>query len=379
MATPPVTADDLVDHVRLACLPGIGPRLRRRLLDRFGSPRAIFAARVTELAAVDGVGRRLAAEIPALATAPTADEVLTLCRREGVDIVVEGASGYPPLLSRIDDPPGLLFVRGALEPCDSLAVAIVGARHATAYGLKVAEQLGGSLARAGYTVVSGLARGIDAAAHRGAVAAGGRTLAVLGSGVLNVYPPEHGDLARRVIDAGAVMSEQPPLAEPQPGTFPQRNRIVSGLSLGVVVVQAAERSGALITARLAGEQGREVFAVPGPVDCRVSRGCHGLIRDGAKLVESVDDILEELGPLFETATTSQGRTVHSPAELQLDDVERRVLEACDALADAASGAAMIDGIVDSSGLATSQVLATIGALEMRRLIRRLPGGRITRA
>ena len=370
---------DLVDHVRLACLPGIGSRLRKRLLERFGSPRAVFAASATDLAAVDGVGRRIATEIPTLAVAPTAAEVIALCRKEAVDIVVEGAAGYPPLLSRIDDPPGLLFVRGTVEPCDSLAVAIVGARHATAYGLKLAEQLGGSLARAGYTVVSGLARGIDAAAHRGALAAGGRTLAVLGSGVLNVYPPEHGDLARQVIDAGAMISELPPLAEPQPGTFPQRNRIVSGLSLGVVVVQAAERSGALITARLAGEQGREVFAVPGPVDCRVSRGCHRLLRDGAKLVESVDDVLEELGPLFETTTTAAGRTVHSPAELQLGEVERRVLEACDALADAASWAATVDGIVDSSGLAASQVLATIGALEMRRLIPRLPGGRIARA
>ena len=370
---------DLVDHVRLACLPGIGARLRKRLLDRFGSPRAVFAAAAAELAAVDGIGRRLAAEIPALAAAPTADEVVALCRKEAVDIVVEGTAGYPPLLSRIDDPPGLLFVRGTIEPCDSLAVAIVGARHATAYGLKVAEQLGGALARAGYTVVSGLARGIDAAAHRGALKAGGRTLAVLGSGVLNIYPPEHGDLAREVIDAGAVISELPPRDEPQPGTFPQRNRIVSGLSLGVVVVQAAERSGALITARLAGEQGREVFAVPGAIDCRMSRGCHRLIRDGAKLVESVDDILEELGPLFETTTTAQGRTVHSPAELQLGEIERRVLDACDSLADGGSGGVSIDGIVDTSGLAASQVLATIGVLEMRRLIRRLPGGRIARA
>ena len=149
---------------------------------------------------------------------------------------------------------------------------------------------GAGLARAGYTVVSGLARGIDAAAHRGAMQAGGRTIAVLGSGVLKVYPPEHADLAREIVDSGALISELPPLTEPHTGTFPQRNRIVSGLSLGVVVVQAADRSGALITARLATEQGREVFAVPGPIDCRMSRGCHHLIRDGAKLVANVDDV-----------------------------------------------------------------------------------------
>ena len=374
-----MTETDRADHVRLACVPGIGPRLRRRLLDRFGSPKEVFAASPADIAAVDGVGRRLAGSIQALAAAPTADDVISLCGKEGVEIIVEGAAGYPPLLSRIDDPPGVLFVRGSFEPRDSLAVAIVGARHATAYGQKVAEQLGGALARAGYTVVSGLARGIDAAAHRGALKAGGRTIAVLGSGVLNVYPPEHDGLAREVIDSGAMMSELPPLAEPMPGTFPQRNRIVSGLSLGVVVVQAAERSGALITARLAGEQGREVFAVPGAIDCRMSRGCHRLIRDGATLVESVDDILEELGPLFETVTVADGRSVQRPAELHLGDIERRVLDACDLLAEGGSRAVTIDAVVDASGLAASQVLATVGVLEMRRLIRRLPGNQIVRA
>jgi DNA processing protein len=273
-------------------------------------------------------------------------------------------------------------------------VAIGGSRHATDYGLRVAERLGGDLARAGYTVVSGLARGIDAAAHRGALAAGGRTIAVLGSGVLEVYPPEHEDLATAVTEAGAVISEQPPLASPQRGAFPQRNRIVSGLSLGVIVVQASERSGALITARLAGEQGREVFAVPGPIDGRMSRGCHRLIRDGAKLVERVDDVLEEFGPLFETTTAADGRAVRHAAELRLDDIERAVLDACDALAEGdaeaeggsfdsagRSGAGRgvsIDDIVESSGLAASQVLATLGVLEMRRLVRRLPGNRVAR-
>jgi DNA processing protein len=379
LAPPDISAELLRDHVRLACLPGVGPRMRQLLLERFGSPEGVFAATAAELAAIPGIGRKLPNTILGLATDPVADETLAVCRDRDVAILVEGAAGYPPLLSRITDPPGVLFTRGSIEPCDSLAVAIVGARHATTYGRKVAWQLAGSLARAGYTIVSGLARGIDAAAHRGALDAGGRTIAVLGSGVLAVYPPEHADLAREVVSQGALIGEAPPLAPPFPGCFPQRNRIVSGLSLGVVVVEASDRSGALITARLAGEQGREVFAVPGPVDSRMSSGCHHLIRDGARLVQGVDDILEELGPLFETATTADGRKVQSPAELKLDDVERRVLDGLDGLAGGGAGsAADIDELVAASGLAASQVLATIGVLEMRRIVRRLPGSRVAR-
>jgi DNA processing protein len=194
--------------------------------------------------------------------------------------------------------------------------------------------------------------------------------------VLNVYPPEHAELATEIIGRGALVSEAPPFSEPFAGAFPQRNRIVAGLSLGTVVVEAADRSGALITARLAADQGREVFAVPGEIDCRMARGCHALLRDGATLVGSVDDILEELGPLFETATTADGRDVRSPAELQLDDIERAVLAAHDSLGE--RGGADIDDLVATSGLAASQVLSTIGVLEMRRILRRLPGNRVAR-
>ncbi len=289
--TAAIATDHLRDHVRLACLPGVGSRARRDLLAHFGSPEAVLAASPAALASVPGVGRRLAKAIPGQADTTAADAVLDLCLERDVGILLEGSAGYPPLLARISDAPGLLFVRGSIQPCDSLAIAIVGSRHATAYGRRIAWQLAGGLARAGYTIVSGLARGIDAAAHRGALDAGGRTLAVLGSGVLNIYPPEHADLADEIVARGAVLAEVPPQAAPQAGCFPQRNRIVSGLSLGVIVVEAAERSGALITARLAGEQGREVFAVPGPIDARLSRGCHGLIRDGAHLTETAQDVL----------------------------------------------------------------------------------------
>lgn len=250
-------------------------------------------------------------------------------------------------------------------------------RHATAAGRRIAEQFAGGLARAGCTVVSGLARGIDAAAHRGALAAGGRTLAVLGSGLLDVYPPEHRELAHEVADGGAVLSELPPFTPPQASAFPRRNRIVSGLSLGTVVVQASARSGAMITARLAAEQGREVFAVPGPIDCRVTAGCHRLIRDGVTLVTNVDEILEELGPLFEKVTDTAGREVRHPAELQLDDLQRKVLTAIDQVADDSHGSD-IDAIMLDTNLESSQVLATLAALEIRHLIRRIPGNRVTR-
>ena len=379
--TPPAANEDFLAHVRLACVPGVGGRLRQLLLERFGSPQEVFAASPAEIAGIGQIGRQLATSIPALAQTRVAEEVISLCRARGVGILVESNDTYPGLLSRIHDQPGVLFVRGSIEPCDALAVSIVGARHATAYGRRIASQLAGGLARAGYTVVSGLARGIDAAAHRGALDAGGRTIAVLGSGVLEIYPPEHASLAEEITRQGAVVSEAPPLAPPQRGSFPSRNRIVSGLGLGTVVVEAADRSGALITARLAGEQGREVFAVPGPIDSRMSRGCHALLREGARLVESVADILEELGPLFQATVAADGREVRSPAELQLDDIEQAVLGGVDALvADEgeSSRTVSIDDLVARSGLAASQVLAALGVLEMRRILRRVPGNRVSR-
>lgn len=363
-------------EVRLASVFGIGPTLRRRLVERCGSAAAVFATPPATLASVPGVGRRLAQAIAEAAAAPDADEIVAACRREGIAIVSPGMDGYPALLTRIDDPPAPLFVRGDIVPADALAIAVVGARHATPYGVRTATRLAGGLARAGYTIVSGLARGIDAAAHRGALEAGGRTLAVLGSGVLSIYPPEHEGLAAQVAAQGAVLAEAPPYTAPCRGAFPQRNRIIAGLVLGVVVVEAGERSGSLITARLAADQGREVFAVPGRIDCTMARGCHRLIRDGARLVESVDDILEELGPLFEATTTSSGRTISAPAELRLDEVERRTLDAVDGQLD--GGVAGIDDVVAASGLATAQVLAALGVLEMRRLVRRLPGNRVER-
>ena len=251
-------------------------------------------------------------------------------------------------------------------------MAVVGTRHATHYGLRLAERLATGLTHAGLTVISGLARGIDATAHRATVQAAGRTVAVLGSGVLNVYPPEHAELANAICEEGAVISELAPLQQPMSGTFPQRNRLITGLSLGVLVVEAAERSGALISASHAAEQGREVFAVPGPADSRMSRGCHQLIRDGAKLVETVDDILEELGPLVESLPRPDGDVLRHPAELKLNEQERRVLNAI------ATQPTEIDQIAVATQLPISRILATISVLEIRHLIRRLSGNYVQR-
>jgi DNA processing protein len=369
----PESADqDLMDMLRLSLVSGVGPRTRISLLERFGTPRAVLAAAPSELRAVKGIGPKMVEKLRSADRDVDVPAVINFCREKGIEILTETHPDYPRALREVHDPPGVLFVRGGIKPQDALAVGIVGTRHATQYGLRQAERLAGSLARAGLTIISGLARGIDAAAHRGALAAGGRTIAVLASGVANIYPPEHAELAAEVAAGGALISEAPPHAEPLAGTFPQRNRLISGMSLGVIIVEAADRSGALITAQHAMEQGREVFAVPGNVDSRASRGCHRLIRDGAKLVESADDVLEELGPLVESATRGDGQEIHHPAELLLNEVEQKVLSAI------AGEATAIDEIAEKSGHTMPQVLSTLSVLEMRRLIRRLSGTMVIR-
>jgi len=223
----------LADSLRLSLVEGIGPRLRKALLERFVEPTAVFDAAPSDLRAVPGIGAELARRITTAREQIDVAAELDVCRQHGIDILTEQSAGYPRALREIYDPPGILLALGDLQPQDALAIAVVGARHATHYGTAQAERLAGSLARAGLTVVSGLARGIDAAAHRGALAAGGRTIAVLGSGLLEIYPPEHGDLARQVCAAGALLSEAPPHRPPLSGAFPQRNRIITGMTLGV--------------------------------------------------------------------------------------------------------------------------------------------------
>jgi DNA processing protein len=364
---------ELLDMVRLTMVPGVGPQLLKALLERFESPGRVFAASRAALRDVTGIGPKLADNIADASKHIDAQAEIDLCRQHGVRLVLQRDAEYPPLLKDIPDPPSVLYVKGRLEPRDQLAIAIVGSRRSTPYGERTAERLASALARTGFTVVSGLARGVDAAAHRGALKAGGRSIAVLANGLSTIYPPEHVDLARALTEAGGLVSEMPMRQNPLAGLFTQRNRIISGLCLGVVVVEATPRSGSLSTAGHAVEQNREVFAVPGPVDSLSSRGCHRLIRDGARLVETVDDILDELGPLsHEIRAAPDEPPVRHPAELALSDSERHLLGH---LSDQPTG---VDELIGRTGLTASQVMATLSVLELKRLVRRLAGHRFVR-
>src|SRR3989441_8670874 len=288
-----------------------------------------------------------------------------------------GDERYPELLRAIHDPPAVLYGDGAVEPGDRQAVAIVASRQATPYGLRITEALPGELTALGFTIVSAFARGIDAGAHRAALAAGGRTIAVLGCGLDVDYPPGHASLRAEIAGNGAVLTEFVPGTPPLAGHFPRRNRIISGLALGVVVVEAAEGSGSLITARLALEQGREVFAVPGHIDAPTSRGPHGLLKQGAKLVETVDDIVEELLPQLETMRTplSQDSMVtgagkrrsFAPKPPDLSSEEQVVLRVI------GREPSHLDDLTEQSHLPAAEVARILLGLELKALVHQLPG------
>lgn len=383
---------DLLDALRLHLVPGVGPRTTQSLLEAFGSAANVLKANEAQLLAIDGIGPKLARALRAARDSDEPGRELARCRNLSVRLFARGAPDYPHLLSAIPDAPAVLYCRGELLPQDEIAVAIVGSRQCTYYGISQAERLAAGLARAGVTVVSGLARGIDAAAHRAALAEGGRTLAVTATGLETVYPPEHETLAAEVAAEGAVLTEFRLDQKPLAGLFPQRNRVISGLSLGVIIVEAGRKSGALHTARHAMEQNREVFAVPGRIDNAASDGCHDLIRDGATLIRGVDDVLEQLGPLLRPVSLptnpvqpngSSARTngakpepkreLRSVAELTLNDQERLVLD------HVPGEPAQVDAVLASAGLDAPRVLATLTVLEMKRLVRRLPGNLVVRA
>lgn len=371
MITESIPAEKLA-LIRLAMTPGIGPRMIEHLLEHFLDPVAVFAASDEKLGEVPRMSSRMISAIRAAQRDTFIEHSLQWCHEHQTQVLVSTDEQYPQNLRGLAGAPPVLFMRGDLLARDSLAVAIVGSRHATNYGLRQAARLARELALAGVTIVSGLARGIDAAAHRGALEAGGRTLAVLGGGLANIYPPEHVSLADEVCGQGAVLSEFAPHSQPKGSMFPQRNRVISGISLGVIVIEAADRSGSLITARHAAEQGREVFALPGPVTSRVSRGCHQLIRDGAHLVTCGDEVLEHLGPIATPIQRDDKPVLRQGSELLLNDQEQAVLNVIE------TEPTSIDQICRTSQIPIQRVLATISVLEMRRLIRRLSGQYVSR-
>jgi len=287
-------------------VPGVGVARFRKLLERFGTLAEAWAAPRDGLA-LAGLDRRSLEAVTDMQRRLQPERELERARATGATVITWRDAAYPALLSQIPDPPPVLYVKGALPSEDTGAVAMVGTRRATVYGRDVAERLAQDLAAAGLAVVSGLAKGIDTHAHRGALAGGGSTIAVLGHGIDTLYPRENRRLAEQIVGQGALVTDYPVGTEPMAENFPPRNRIISGLSAGVVVVEADDRSGALITSKYAMEQDRDVFAIPGPITAPSSRGCNRLIQDGAKLVTSAADVLYELNPHLTAAAVRQLR------------------------------------------------------------------------
>lgn len=362
---------DLDSWQRLGNAAGIGPVLFRQLVTHFKTPGRVLQASFDELRSLPGIDARRAGAIRRAARASPARGWQARLKRVRATVQTYQDKTYPRRLLSIYDYPPVLYLRGTIRPVDELAVAVVGSRRTSPYGLRVTRRLAAGLVRHGVTVVSGLARGIDTEAHRTALECGGRTIAVLGSGVDVIYPRENRALAERIAGRGAVVSEFAPGTTPEPGFFPRRNRIISGLSLGVVIVEARDRSGALITARYAADQGREVYAVPGPIDRPGSSGPHHLIQDGAKLVTRVEDIFEEI-PQLRHAAREPVKPSGGPSKISLSAPERRLF---DALTDDPTA---VDELIGRLGWEPSRLLALLFSLEVKGLARQLAGKRFIR-
>ncbi|MGE5313577.1 MAG: DNA-processing protein DprA [Acidobacteriota bacterium] len=356
---------DVRDLLVLASVPGIGGNRLRSMVNHFGSPSEALRASAPELACVEGIDRKLASAIVHHADGPAfADEQLSRLNKANAAIVTLWDPAYPSLLASIYDPPPMLFVCGTLEPSDRYAIGIVGTRHPTLYGKTTAEKFAADLAARSITVVSGLARGIDTAAHASALRAGGRTVAVIGSALDMIYPAENRGLAERVAESGAVVSEFFMGTKADPGNFPRRNRIISGMSLGTVIVESAEDGGAMITASMAIDQNRELFCVPGNIDQKFSAGTNRLIREGqAKLVTGIDDIIVELD--YELRPILQEMPKKTLPQLTV--FEQKIVDALDA------APVHIDAITELTGLSPADTLVALLGLEFKGVVRQLPG------
>lgn len=373
-ASTPSNDDRKLAWLTLKLLPGLGSRSLLRLVRHFGSPEAVLGAKAAEIHGVAGL--RPHAVKALLDRQPSRDPAAEwqVLQNQGFGLVCLGDPEYPVNLAAINDPPVVLYAGGSLEPRDLVAVAVVGSRAASSLGMAFTERLSADLAQCGVTVVSGLAVGIDSAAHRGALRACGRTLAVLGCGLDQDYPRGNSELRQQIRDSGALLSEFPLGMPPEAGHFPARNRIISGLALGVVVVEAAQRSGSLITARMALEQGREVFAVPGMARHYRSAGVHQLLRQGAKLVETAEDIFEEIRPMIQRSPAAQIPIGASPATPGgCASPERFTEEETKLLAVLQREPLHIDELGQELHWAASRVASVLLSLELKGAVQQLPG------
>jgi len=369
---------DIRNWLKLVRADGVGPVIFARLLKQFSSVDAALGASAGALAKVEGIGTKTAEEICRTRDKFDAEKEIAFAEKLGVWIINIEDQRYPIPLKKIYDPPPVLYIKGTLAKSDSLAVAIVGSRRCSHYGSEQASRFAHLLAAAGFTIVSGMARGIDSAAHSGALSANGRTIAVQGCGLSKIFPPENKQLFEKISQNGACISELALEYEPLSENFPTRNRIIAGLSLAAIIVEAMPRSGALITARAALENSREVMAVPGRVDSPLSKGPHSLIKQGAKLVESVEDVIETLEYLqkdfakhvSESAKEAIQKTempLFDIKQLNLTEIEKRVFDCLD------SEPVHIEQIITQSGLAAGKVNAALISLRLKGIVKQLPG------
>ncbi|MBD3286942.1 DNA-protecting protein DprA [candidate division WOR-3 bacterium] len=355
-------------YLDLLSIGGLGEKRLVRLMDIFGPPEVIFSKSRAELEET-GIGKKVASAISSYSRSGEVKKSLEVLKSLDARIITTEDAEYPQLLLNSPAPPPVLFVRGELRVEEKLVIAIVGTRRATGYGRAAAERLARELAARGVLIVSGAARGIDTLAHKGALAAGGRTLAVLGCGIDVVYPPENDRLLETITADGAVVSEYIPGTTPAPGLFPQRNRIIAWLSHGVVTVEAGPKSGALITARLAADGGRDVFSVPGGIFSHQSEGTNQLLKEGAKLVSSIDDVLEEYGTVLESGQDTREDATEGMA---LSADEKRIYRLL------GPEPIHVDKIVDKLGIASASLHPILLNMELKGVIKQLPGMRFVK-
>jgi len=369
---------DVEKWLKLIRADGVGPVGFGKLLKHFGSADRVLGASVSELAKVDGIGFATAERIAATRNNFDAAAELERAEKLGVWFLTSQDDRFPPVLKRIYDPPPVLYVRGDLTRDDNLAISIVGSRRCSHYGREQSSRFAHVLASSGFTICSGMARGIDTAAHQGALAAEGRTIAVMGCGLANIFPPENAKLSEQISESGACISELPLDFEPQSKNFPPRNRIIAGLALGTIVIEAALRSGALITARAAVEYNREVMAVPGKIDSPLSAGTHQLLKEGARLIDSVEDIMEAMGYIGKQleshvseaaakATEEVEMPLFDAAELKLSGDERAIHNCLD------KDPKHLEEIIAETELQPGSVSAGLISLRLKGLIKQLPG------